>query len=153
MRIFERRNRAEEIQPMRIDATKIAAAQGDAMAIEEFEDLDRDLAPVLNAITKLRGRELPVRGLLAKSLNDADHLGDGVAKEEVIVRDLVELPEAAQELAEAADFVLAGTEQTGDVAHTRRAETLVPAQKRSDCPPQLLLMRAEAHLVLRQPHP
>src|SRR6478735_8582944 len=40
------RQRTEQVEPLTVDAPEIAAADGDAMAIEEFKDLDRDLAAV-----------------------------------------------------------------------------------------------------------
>jgi hypothetical protein len=99
MILLKRLSLAEEIQPMRIDATKIAATQGDAVAIEELKDLDRDLSPILYLITELRGGELPVECMLTNFQSNANHLGDGVTQEEMIVRYLIELPEAAEQLA------------------------------------------------------
>ena len=43
---------------MRVDAAQIAAAQGHAVTVEEFEDLDRDLAAVVDSVAKLRRGEL-----------------------------------------------------------------------------------------------
>ena len=99
MILLQRLRHVEKIQSMRIDATKIAAAQGDAVAIEKLKDLDCYLSPILHLITELRGRELPVRCMLTNLQNNADHLGDGVTQEEMIVRHLIELPEAAEQLA------------------------------------------------------
>jgi hypothetical protein len=153
MILLKRLDRAKKIQPMRIDATQITAAQGDPVAIEEFEDLDRNLAPVLHLVAKLRGRELPVRRLPAKDLNDADHLGDGIAQEEMVVGDFVELAEATEKLAEMTDFVLCGADQAGDVANAWRTEALLAPQERPDRLPQMLLVPIEAHLMPREPHP
>ena len=99
MILLKRLSLAEKIQPMRIDATKITATQGDAVAIEELKDLDRYLSPILHLITEVRGRELSVGCMLTNFQNNADHLGDGVTQEEMIVRHLIELPEAAEQLA------------------------------------------------------
>jgi hypothetical protein len=99
MILLKRLSHAEKIQPMRIDATKIATAQGDAVAIEELKDLDRYLSPILHLITELRGRELRVSCMLAQIQNNAGHLGDGVTQEEMIVRHLIELPKAAEQFA------------------------------------------------------
>jgi len=153
MLLLVRLNRAEEIQPMRIDATKIAAAQGDAVAVEELEDLNRHLSPVQHPVTELRGRELPVGCVSAKILNDTDHFGDRLAQEEVVVRHLIELPEAAEQLAKASDFLLRSANQAGDVTHAGGTETLLAAQKRPDRPPQTLLVCVEANLMPGEPHP
>src|SRR5215472_11397707 len=45
---------AEQIEPMLVHAAQIAAAQRDAVAIEEFQDLDRDLAAVVDLVAELR---------------------------------------------------------------------------------------------------
>ncbi|HEX4182852.1 MAG TPA: hypothetical protein VHY34_06310 [Caulobacteraceae bacterium] len=49
------------------------------MAIEEFEDLDRDLAPVAKAVAELGGDEGPIRRVVGDVLRDRGHLGDGRA--------------------------------------------------------------------------
>ena len=38
---------------MLVDAAQIAAAQGDAVAVEEFQNLDRDLAAILDLVAEL----------------------------------------------------------------------------------------------------
>src|SRR5262244_2694212 len=52
------RRHAEQVEPVLVHAAEIAAAQRDAVAIEEFQDLDRDLAPVVDPVTELRRSEL-----------------------------------------------------------------------------------------------
>ncbi len=44
------RRRTKQIDPLRIDAPQVAPARSDAVAIEEFQDLDRDLAAVVEAV-------------------------------------------------------------------------------------------------------
>ena len=63
--MLQLRRAAEQVEPMLVDAAQIAAAQGDAVAIEEFEDLDRDLAAVVEAVAKLRRSELAILRLRA----------------------------------------------------------------------------------------
>ena len=65
---------------MPIHASQVAAAQRDAVTIEEFENLDRDLAAVVKPIAELRGRELSLfrgGGYIGR---DSHHLGDGRAR-------------------------------------------------------------------------
>ena len=45
---------------MRIDAAQIATAQCRAVTVEEFENLDGDLAAVFDPVTKLRSGKPPV---------------------------------------------------------------------------------------------
>ena len=101
-----------------------------AVAVEEFEDLDRDLAAVVEPVAELRGGELALRGLRRDVGDDLDHLGDRVAQEEMIVRDLVDLAHAAEQLEQAPDLRLRHREQPGDVAHARRTEALAAAEQR-----------------------
>ena len=74
---------------MPVDPAQVASAQGHAMAIEEFEDLDRDLAAVVDPVTKLGGGEGAVRDRFGEVGGDARHFPDGGAKEEVVVRHFV----------------------------------------------------------------
>jgi len=48
---------------MLVDASYVTATQSDAMPVEKFQDLDRDLAPVVEAIAELRRTELTIGGL------------------------------------------------------------------------------------------
>ena len=85
----------KQIKAMPIDAPQVAAAHGDAVAIEEFKNLDRDLAAVVDAVAELRGGERTSRG---KTGNDINHLGDGAAQEEMVVRHFIDLAHAAEKL-------------------------------------------------------
>ena len=49
------RRRTKQIDPLRVDAPQVAAARGDAVAVEELQDLDRDLPPILELVAELRG--------------------------------------------------------------------------------------------------
>ncbi len=49
------------------------------MTIEEFENLDRDLAAIVHPIAELRGGELPVRYGGAEINDDFNHLRHGCA--------------------------------------------------------------------------
>ena len=74
---------------MLVDATQIAAAQGDAVPIEEFQDLDRDLASVVDRSRNCAAVNWPFGAFAAMSMHDLDHLGDGAAQEEMVLRDFV----------------------------------------------------------------
>src|ERR1700730_14241775 len=88
---------AEQIEPMLCYAAQIAAAQRDAVTVEEFEYLNSDLTAVLHPIAKLRGGELPVRRAGGQVDDDPDHLGHRRARKEVVVRDLVHLAHASEQ--------------------------------------------------------
>ena len=133
----------EEVEPPRVDAAQVAAAQGDAVAVEELEDLDRHLAAVVEPVAELRGAEAG-RCSASSSAAIADHLADGVAQEEVVVGDLVHAAHAGEELAEAADLGLVEVELGGDVADPRRAEAGVAAEQRRDLLPELLVLGRRA---------
>src|SRR6202034_4208236 len=65
---------AKQIAPVFVDAAKISAPQRHAMAIEEFQDLDRNLAAVVELVAELGGTELAVRCLCRKIGGDVGHL-------------------------------------------------------------------------------
>jgi len=52
------RRRAEKIESMAVDAAQIAAPQCHAMTIEEFKNLNGDLATVIEPVAKRGGSEL-----------------------------------------------------------------------------------------------
>src|SRR5262245_23893081 len=92
------------------------------MAIEEFQDLDRDLAAVVHLVTEQRGRKLalfPGRGQARGYLH---HFRDGISEKEVVVCDLVDLPHARQSLRQASNFRFGDIEQSLDISDTRRTE-------------------------------
>ena len=69
---------AEQVEPPPVDASQVAAADGDAVAIEEFENLDSDLSAIVEPVAELRGVE--AGGIEpGKLLRDADHLGKRAA--------------------------------------------------------------------------
>ena len=46
---------AEQIETMRIQPAQVALADRQALAVEEFEDLDGDLAAVVQTVAQIRG--------------------------------------------------------------------------------------------------
>jgi len=48
---------------MLVDASYVTATQADAMPVEKFQDLDRDLATIVEVIAELRRTELTIGGL------------------------------------------------------------------------------------------
>ena len=56
---------------MPVDAPQVAPAQGHAMAVEELEDLDRDLAAVVDPVAKLGGGEGAARDRFREVGDDA----------------------------------------------------------------------------------
>ncbi|HXA37962.1 MAG TPA: hypothetical protein VNW53_03105 [Phenylobacterium sp.] len=132
---------------MRVHSAQIALAQGDAVPVEELENLDGDLAAVVDAVAELRGGEgaaLRPAGLLHA---DRDHLPHGRAQEEVILRDLVRPTQSSRELEQPADVALRAAGRLGEVAHPRRPEPLRPAQARRDQGPGRLVRRRQPHRV------
>jgi hypothetical protein len=83
---------------MLVDATDIAAAQCDAVAIEKLENLNRNLAPVIEPVAELGGGKLTVRHPGSEADSSFDYFRHGAAEEEVIVSDLIELSHTAKQL-------------------------------------------------------
>ena len=88
----------EKVEAMLVDAPNVTAAQGHAVPVEEFEDLDRNLAPVVDAIAKLRRTELAIGRVCADVDDNVDHFRDSAAQKEMVVRDLVDLSHPAKQL-------------------------------------------------------
>jgi hypothetical protein len=59
---------------MLVGPTQIAVAERDAMAIEEIQDLDRNLTAILDAVAELCSGELTVAGAVGEHRNNTDHL-------------------------------------------------------------------------------
>src|SRR5215510_8761733 len=113
---------AEQVEPMPIDAANVTTAHGDAVPIKEFQDLDRNLAAIFDAVTELRCTELAVSCTRAAVDHDFDHFGNGVTQEKVIVRDFVNLPHLAEQLENPANVGFARGEQTRNVTNARRTK-------------------------------
>ena len=120
---FACRGVSEQVQTVPIDAPKIAAAQGDAVPIEKFENLNRDLAAVVELVAQLSGRELPTLPRIRELAHDLDHFSDRVAQEEMVLCDLVHSSHPRSQLEQLPDRRLGSAERTGNVAHGTRCPT------------------------------
>ncbi|HEX4709809.1 MAG TPA: hypothetical protein VH222_05090 [Phenylobacterium sp.] len=112
------------------------------MSVEKFEDLDRDLATVGDAVAKLRrgeGAALRPAGLFH---TDSDHLPDRRPQEEVVLRDLVGPAHPPGELQQPPDIAFRAPRRFSQITHPRRPETLRPAQARRDQGPGGLVRRS-----------
>jgi hypothetical protein len=81
---------------MPVDAPKIAAANRNAVAIEEFKNLNSYLAAIIKPITQLRRCKLSVGCACGKISGDRDDLRHRSSQKKMIMRHLVELPHAAE---------------------------------------------------------
>ena len=147
------RRAAEQVEPVFVDAAQIAAPQRDAVTVEEFEDLDGDLAAVVEPVAEFGGGELPGRRLRRQIGGNFHHLRHGAAKKEMIVGNLVDLAEAAEQLEKPPDVGFISADHAGDVADARRAKALLVGNQRSDAAPQRFLGGGQPHFVARQPNP
>src|SRR5262245_8529053 len=86
----------EQIESVLVHAAQIAATQCDAMAVEEFQDLNRNLAAVVDLVAELRGRELALFSGRRQGRGYLHHFRDGLAEEKMVVGDLVDLPHPCQ---------------------------------------------------------
>ena len=62
----------------------------------KIQDLDGDLAAVVEPIAEFGSGELSVRGVYREIGGYSNHFRDGAAQEEVIMGDLDDLPETAE---------------------------------------------------------
>nr|WP_293369313.1 hypothetical protein [Phenylobacterium sp.] len=120
------------------------------MTVEEFEDLDGDLAPVFEAVAELRGAEGPAVRTARLLQADGDHLAHRRAQEEMIRRDLVGPAEPTGKLEQPAHVALHAPARVGQVAHPRRAKPLRAAQSRGEQSPGGFVPGRQPHCVAGQ---
>nr|WP_221938301.1 hypothetical protein [Mycobacterium sp. KBS0706] len=137
---------------MPVQSAQVAPPQRHAVAVEELQDLNRDLAAAVHLITELRRGEAGLMGL-AQLLQDADDLGRGRAQEEMVMRHLVDPAHPPGALQQPADLRLLDAGLAGDVAHPRRPEPGLAAEPRMDLGPQDLVGLGQMRFVAGQPDP
>ena len=71
---------AEKVEPVLVDAAQIATPQRHAVTIEEFENLNGDLAAVVEPVAELGGGELPGLRFCCQIGGRFHHLRHGAAK-------------------------------------------------------------------------
>ena len=144
---------AEQVQPVFVDAAQVPAAQRNAVTIEEFENLDCDLAAVVHPITELRGGEFSVRQGAAEINDDFNHLRNGRAQKEMVVRDLVDAAHAPKQLEQAPHLGFRQGLDCSDVANARGAEPFGAADERPNSAPMFFILRRQAHFMPSQSDP
>ena len=82
---------------MPVDPPKVSASKGHAVPVEKLQDLDRDFATIVKPIAKLRGRKLPVGSSSGKIGRYREHLRDHGAREEMIVRNFIDLAHSGEQ--------------------------------------------------------
>jgi hypothetical protein len=122
----------KQIEPMLVDAPLIATPERHAVSVEEFEDFDGHLAPVIEAIAEPRCRELAILGVTREVDHDRDHFGHRVSEKEAVMGDLVELTHAGQGLEQTPHIRFLVVQENGDVAHARRPKSVCTAKVRPD---------------------
>ena len=123
------------------------------MAIKKFEYLDGNLAAVIESVPELRGGKLSIWRLCSEISGNLHHFSHRAPKKEMIMRHLVDLAEAAEQLEQPTDVVFTPVDHADDVAHARRAKALLRRNQRFHVEPQRLLGASEPHFVVRQPDP
>ena len=91
-----------------------------AKAVEEFQDVNRDLAPAADSVAETRRAGLALA--LREFVRDGRQFGHGVAGEEMVVGHLEHLAHARQLFEQAPGPVLFQARFAGDVAHAGRIE-------------------------------
>src|SRR5262249_6563673 len=137
------RRSTKQIDPLRVDAPQVTAARGDTVAIKELQDLDRDLAAVVEPVAQLRGAELAVRCLGGERGKQMRDLGDRGAQEEMVGRHFVKAAHAGELLAEPPHLLLRDREREREVAHPRRAKALAAREERQDARKRFFVLRPQ----------
>ena len=138
---------------MRIDAAQIATAQCRAVTVEEFENLDGDLATVFDPIAKLRSGKPPVFCAARDVAYDPDHLRRDPARKEMVMRDLIGGAHARDPLKHSPNLGLRDAGRRYEIAHSRRPESCLAHELRLDQPPERLVLLGQSRLVTGQTRP
>ncbi len=98
----------------------------DAVAIEEFEDLNRDLAAIGDAVAELGRDEFAARCSGCHFADDGHHFVRRRAQEEMVLRHFVGPAHSPGQLEDAPDVAFRPAGRLGNVAHPAAAETAPP---------------------------
>ena len=138
---------------MRVDAAEVAAPSVTPWRSKNSRIWIATLRPLSSRSRSCAAMNSPFGSASASVDHDRHDLGRRAAQEEVVVRDLVHLSHAPEQLQQPPHLGLRKREKAGDVAHARRAEAVGAAEQRLDAVPELLVARREPHLVAGEPHP
>ena len=137
---------------MWVDATQVVPVQGDAMAIKELQNLDRNLASVLDSIAKLRRRKRVVPVMPREIGNDIGHFTNGGTQEKMIVRHFIGSAQTARQLENSADVAFRIWRRGCDIAHTGRTKPSLTAKKRRYAGPRRFILRCQSNGMRCEPH-
>src|SRR5947209_5603801 len=135
-----------------IDVPQILPSPGDADAIEEVENLDRDLPPVVEPVAKGGSAELALCRRLGYVDCDLQHRLDGGAGEETVASDLFHLAPRHRPAQSLTHQILVDAGRSRDVADPRRTIGRL-RNERADFRPNAVLVCGYGSVVMRPPHP
>jgi hypothetical protein len=72
-----------------VQLAQVSLAKGDAVPVEELEDLDRDLAPIRKPIAQISGGEASCFRVVAQIESGRQYFKNGLAQKEMIVGDFI----------------------------------------------------------------
>jgi hypothetical protein len=136
-----------------VHAPQIAAPYRDPVAIEEFKNLDGDLAAIVELIAEIGGGELAVRRFGRKRRPNLHHVRHCRAKKEMIVRHLIDLAETAEQLENPAHLRFGNADDGADIADARWAKALLAIDQGLNTAPEFFFGGRQAHVMARQPRP
>jgi hypothetical protein len=138
--------------PVRIDMASFLLEDRKSMTIEEFQDLNRDLAPIVQAISETGCRE-PALRILCRQLNgDTSHHSHGGLQKKMIKSDFLDITALRQDVEELANMVLTDPFGVRDVAYsgrTVRTSGEVQAYRRAEP----FVFRSDLDLATGATHP
>jgi hypothetical protein len=74
-----------------VEASEVSSSHRNTMSVEKLKELDRNLAAVVEPIAETNDRDHAIGTCGDDVHHDIDQLGHGFTREEVILRNLVEL--------------------------------------------------------------
>src|SRR5262245_29939758 len=142
----------KELDARGVDAPHVLAADCKPVPIEELEDLDGDLAAIVQAIAELRRGESAVRSARGDIDGDLGHLLHHWAQEEVILGNLLCIAATRRHAHQAPYEGFIDAHGIGDIAYARRTVGFT-GKARSDQGPNSLFLLGEFHLVAWPTYP
>src|SRR5262245_9897959 len=115
-----RRLRRKELDARRIYASQVLAADGEAVPIKEFQDLDRYLAAVVQAVAEVRRRKPAVRRARSNLHGNFGHALHDRSQEKMVVGDLLNVATTRGHAHQATDENFIEAHGVGDIAHAWR---------------------------------
>ncbi|OJU51164.1 MAG: hypothetical protein BGO03_03290 [Mesorhizobium sp. 61-13] len=145
--------RSKKIEPILVDPAQVSTAEGHAVPIKKFKNLDRYLAAVVEPVAHRRHGELSVAGSFAHLERYADDFSDRVAQQEVVTIDFNHTSHPAETFEQVSNLGFTNALALDYVTDSRRSKARRTAEHRPDYSPEYRILRRQLNDMVRRLHP